>query len=52
MNMMIRPGEKDPRESAFRAFQPPGDHPRVMGGKVGVLVLNLGTCRSSCRTSA
>ncbi len=43
MNMMIRPGEKDPRESAFRAFQLPGDHPRVMGGKVGVLVLNLGT---------
>jgi protoporphyrin/coproporphyrin ferrochelatase len=37
------------REEANRAFQLPADHPgfvtggRVMGGKVGVLVLNLGT---------
>ncbi|MGL4635743.1 MAG: ferrochelatase [Beijerinckiaceae bacterium] len=40
---MTRPPEPDPRDSAFRAFQLPTDHPRVMGGKVGVLVLNLGT---------
>ncbi len=43
MNLMIRSGERDPREEANRAFRLPGDHPRVMGGKVGVLVLNLGT---------
>jgi protoporphyrin/coproporphyrin ferrochelatase len=43
MNLMIRSGERDPREGANRAFKLPGDHPRVMGGKVGVLVLNLGT---------
>jgi protoporphyrin/coproporphyrin ferrochelatase len=40
---------KDTRADAFRAFALPADHPgfvtggRVMGGKVGVLVLNLGT---------
>jgi protoporphyrin/coproporphyrin ferrochelatase len=43
MNLMIRPGERDPREEANKAFRLPGEHPRVMGGKVGVLVLNLGT---------
>jgi protoporphyrin/coproporphyrin ferrochelatase len=43
MNRMTSPPRPDPREAAFRAFQLPGDHPRVMGGKVGVLVLNLGT---------
>jgi protoporphyrin/coproporphyrin ferrochelatase len=40
---------KNTRDNAFRAFALPADHPgfvtggRVMGGKVGVLVLNLGT---------
>jgi ferrochelatase len=43
MNLMIRTGERDQREEANRAFKLPGDHPRVMGGKIGVLVLNLGT---------
>ncbi|MGL5116927.1 MAG: ferrochelatase [Beijerinckiaceae bacterium] len=40
---MTKNPSPDPREETFRAFRLPGDHPRVMGGKVGVLVLNLGT---------
>jgi protoporphyrin/coproporphyrin ferrochelatase len=43
MNVMQKITKQDPRDSTFRAFKLPTDHPRVMGGKVGVLVLNLGT---------
>jgi ferrochelatase len=47
MNIMIQTAsmrpETDPREAEFRKLKLPGDHPRVMGGKVGVLLLNLGT---------
>jgi protoporphyrin/coproporphyrin ferrochelatase len=43
MNVMVKTGERDPREASYRALKLPGDHPRVMGGKIGVLVLNLGT---------
>jgi protoporphyrin/coproporphyrin ferrochelatase len=43
MNAMTRTMAVDPRDESFRAIKLPSDHPRVMGGKVGVLVLNLGT---------
>lgn len=43
MNLKSRSADRDPREEANRAFRLPGDHPPVMGGKVGILVLNLGT---------
>ena len=46
MSLMTRPPgaqPRDPREEPFRAFRLPTDHPRVMGGRIGVLVLNLGT---------
>ena len=43
MNVMQNLAKHDPRDTSFRAFQLPTDHPRVMGGKIGILVLNLGT---------
>jgi ferrochelatase len=42
MNFLARAAD-DPREAEFRKLKLPSDHPRVMGGKVGVLLLNLGT---------
>jgi protoporphyrin/coproporphyrin ferrochelatase len=43
MNAMPRPERPEPREAAHRAVKLPGDHPRVLTGKIGVLLLNLGT---------
>jgi ferrochelatase len=43
MNVMTMLGARDGREKDFRAFKLPSDHPRVLGGKIGVLLLNLGT---------
>jgi ferrochelatase len=43
MNAVPRPERPEAREAAYRAVRLPGDHPRVVTGKIGVLLLNLGT---------
>ncbi len=43
MNTMPKAGDVTGRDVASRRIMLPGDHPRVVAGKVGVLLLQLGT---------
>jgi ferrochelatase len=43
MNAMPRPDTQGDEDRAYRAVRLPADHPRVATGKIGVLLLNLGT---------
>lgn len=46
MNTIVKPSslEVSPeREAEYRAVRLPGDHPRVKAGRIGVLLMNLGT---------
>jgi protoporphyrin/coproporphyrin ferrochelatase len=43
MNMRLRPEQHAMREAEARAVRLPTDHPHVKTGKIGVLLLNLGT---------
>lgn len=49
MNKIVQPASLDlaadgtERDAAFRSVRLPGDHPQVRAGRLGVLIMNLGT---------